>query len=209
MRVKILSCLAALALAPAIGSSGAAASPLAQGAAAKAAAPTGIQLAQAVRDLNKGGGGGGGGRSGGGDGVYTGGRGGDGVYRGGGGGRTFNTPAGVQVRDLNRTPGAGLGDSRRAFRDRSDFRDRSAFRDRRDVRRFDGDRRFVDRRIDRRHSWRDDRRRHRRVFRNGIYVYPYSSYAYSDACHRHHRGVRVLRHCHVYDYARHRHGGWR
>jgi hypothetical protein len=206
MRVKILSCLAALALAPAIGSSGAAASPLAQGATAKAAAPAGIQLAQAdklpaVRDLNTGGGGSGG-RSGGGDGVYTGGRGGDGVYRGGGGGRTFNTPGG-QVRDLNRTPGAGLGDSRGSFRSRDVRRSDN-------VRRFDNDRSFNDRRfVDRRHGSRHDRWRHRHTFRGGIYVDPYASYAYDNACHRHYRGVRVLRHCHPYDYARHRHGGWR
>ena len=47
MRLKTLSCLAALALAPAVGASSAAASPLAQGAAAKTAVPAGIQLAQA------------------------------------------------------------------------------------------------------------------------------------------------------------------
>jgi hypothetical protein len=182
MRVKILSCLAALALAPLAGQS--IASPLAQGAAANAAVPAGIQLAQglpAVRDLNTGGGGGGGGAA---------------KVQGGGGGRTFNTPGG-RVRDLNRTPGAGLGDSRGSFRGR-------------DVRRFDNNRSFGDRRhVDRRHGYRHDRWRHRRGFSGGIYVNPYSSYAYDNACHRHYRGPRLLRHCHPYDYRRHRHGRWR
>jgi hypothetical protein len=240
MRVKILSCLAALALAPLATQS--VASPLAQGATAKAAVPTGIQLAQA--DLKgsggggatiRGGGGGGGGaaiRGGGGGGggaaIRGGGGGGGAAFRGGGGGgRTFNTPSGVQVRDLNRTPGAGLGDSRGSFRsrdvrrfdsDRSSFRDRSVVRDRdrgsfsdrrafRD-RSFDRDRRFVDRRFDRRHAWRGDRWRHRRVYRDGIYVYPYSGYAYAGRCHRHYRGARVLRHCHPYASRWHRHGRW-
>jgi hypothetical protein len=216
MRLKTLSCLAAIALAPIAGQSIATASPLAQAAGAKAAVPAGIQLAQAdklrggggsgggapaVRDLNTGGGGGGGGsaiRGGGGD------RGGGSAFRG----RDFNTPAGVRVRDLNTTPGAGLGDSRRGFRDRSDFRDRSAFRDRRDFRRFDSDRRFVDRRIERRHVFRGDRFRHRRVFRDGVWVYPYTSYAYTGRCHRHYRGIRVLRHCHPYAYRWHHHGRW-
>jgi len=91
----------------------------------------------------------------------------------------------VTVRDLNRTPGVGLGNSR-AYR---------------------GDRSF-DRRVDRRRDWRGDRSRHRRVYRDGFYVYPYAGYAYAGPCHRHFRGARVMRHCHDF-VTRHRHGGWR
>jgi hypothetical protein len=111
------------------------------------------------------------------------------TYRGsgsGGGsavrGREFNTPSGARVRDLNTTPGAGLGTSRGAYRNRG---------------------------IERHHSWRGDRRHHRRVFRSGIYVDPYASYAYTDRCHRHVRGARVLRHCHPYAVRWHHHGRWR
>jgi hypothetical protein len=222
MRLKTLSCIAALALLPVAGQSTAVASPLAQGAAAKAAVPTGIQLAQAGNKF----GGGGGGRSGGGDGVYTGGRsgggggGGDGVYRGGGrssggdgvsrGGGRSGGGDGI-YRGGGRSAGgdgvyrgggfrSGGGDG--VYRG-GGFRDRSAYRS------FDGDRRFVDRRIDRRHAWRGDRWRHRRAFRGGIYVYPYTSYGYHrGACHRHFRGARMLRHCHPYAYRLHRHGRW-
>jgi hypothetical protein len=229
MRLKTLSCLAVLALAPIAAQSPAAASPLAQAAAAKAAVPAGIQLAQVdkLRGGGRGGGGDGvytggrgggrggggdgvytggrsGGRSGGGDGVYTGGRGGDGVYTGGRGGRSRG---GDGVYTGGRGGDGVYTGGRGNFRDRSAFRDRG-FRDRSSFRSFDGDRRFVDRRIDRRHAWRGDRWRHRRVFRDGIWVYPYTSYAYSGRCHRHFRGARVLRHCHLYSYRWHHHGRW-
>jgi hypothetical protein len=114
MRLRTLSCLAVLALA--VGLPNATASPLAQTGGATTAAPGAIQLAQddrdrrrdrrrRDRDSNS--------RRDGGDGVYTGGRsrGGDGVYTGGRGnqGTVFCHPTLGCVRDLNTTPGAGLG----------------------------------------------------------------------------------------------------
>jgi hypothetical protein len=114
MRLRTLPCLAVLALA--VGLPSAIAGPLAQTGGATTVAPSDLQLAQddrdrrrdrrrRDRDSNS--------RGGGGDGVYTGGRsrGGDGVYTGGRGnqGTVFCNPQLGCVRDLNITPGAGLG----------------------------------------------------------------------------------------------------
>jgi hypothetical protein len=126
MRLRTVLCLAVLALS--VGLPSAIAGPWAQTGGATTVAPSDLQLAQDDRDRrrdrrrrdrdsnSRGGGGDGvytGGRSRGGDGVYTGGRsrGGDGVYTGGRGnqGTVFCNPQLGCVRDLNITPGAGLG----------------------------------------------------------------------------------------------------
>ena len=50
-----------------------------------------------------------------------------------------------------------------------------------------------------------ERWRHRRGFRGSdVYIVGRSS-----SCHRHFRPGRVMRHCHRYGFARHRHGPWR
>jgi len=212
MRWKILTCLAALVLSAGPTS----ASPLAQSAGAKAAVPTsGVQLAQGEKWERRSGGGDGvyrgGGRSSGGDGVYRGGgrsSGGDGVYRGGGrssgGDGVYRGGGRSSGGDGVYTGGRG-GDGvytggRRLSRGDGVYRGGG-----RDVRRFDGDRRFVERG----RAWRGDNWRHRRAYRDGITVYPYSSYAYTGRCHRHFRDVRVMRHCHPAGYGWHRHGPWR
>jgi hypothetical protein len=115
MRSMIYSCCAAV-LVLAAGQPAALASPLAQSDGVTAAVPPALELAQmyyddddrrrdrrrARRDRDS---------RGGGDGVYRGGRG-DGVYRGdrgGSQGTVFCNPQLGCVRDLNMTPGAGLG----------------------------------------------------------------------------------------------------
>ena len=70
-----------------------------------------------------------------------------------------------------------------------------------------------------RQGWRGDRGRvydgrrgDRTRYRHGWRGRGYETGIYVDAgrsCHRHHRGYRVMRHCHPYGYRWHRHGPWR